>query len=365
MMDESLPLQSVAASESAQCPRRSSSILSVLGYSDEQIEAIRSANRRETVTLLDPDEINVSSDTLAPSDRDIAERQAACQSFRHSGWSHGRALTAASLRRVGSANRLERFEKCGSTAWVLKASSGETRYRLATNRCRDRFCLPCYRESARVVLSNLRSALAGKVIRFLTLTLRSSPDPLNFLLDRSIAAFRKLRHMKPIKHALKGGIYFFEVTRNPKTGLWHPHLHVLFEGGYIPQPLLKSLWLKATGDSFIVDIRGFNNSDRAVGYCAKYVSKGIGCGISPESDCFDEVVQAFTGRRLFSTFGTMRGIKLSAVPEDLEQWEPVAPLWKLLADAAAGSRSASAILAQLRRLDSPPPSDLVFATDSG
>jgi len=339
-------------------PVRATSVLVAEGYSTEQIEQIGQSWRPLPSASLDPDEINVSSHPLGPSPDEIEARCAASSAFRHSGWQSFRELTAKALANFAPPARISRFWDCGSSAWVLKSSEGATRYRMASNRCRDRFCLPCHQENTRVVLCNLRQALAGHCVRFLTLTLRSSDATLTECLDRAITSFRKLRSVPRIKQALKGGVYFFEVTRSKVTGQWHPHLHALFVGHYLPHELLKKHWLRITGDSFIVDVRGFKNSDAGIGYVAKYASKGVGCGLRPDDEGFAELAAAFHGRRLFSTFGCLRGIKLSAIPESDEHWEPVAPLWRILAEARAGSAQALEILRCLRRYNVPNPADL-------
>lgn len=349
--------------DSAQRPTRSPSILEQEGYSPEQIEAIRSGDAYGACSSLDPDEINVGSSISALSDEEIAAHQDAQESFRHSGWARHREITASVLASVTNAARHARFVACGRSAWVLKSQEEKPRYRLCVNRCRDRFCLPCYQERARIILSNLRATLKGKHVRLLTLTIKSVDCPLSDLINRCLKCFRRLRQAKAIASAMKGGVYFFEVTRNQHTSLWHPHLHILFEGSYIPQPLIKKLWNRITHDSFIVDIRGFPNSDIACGYAAKYVSKGVGCGFRPDQEGFAEVVKCFTGRRLFSTFGTLRGAPLSAVPADGIIWEPISPLWRILAAAKQGDRSAIAILAALRPHVAPDPADLVFAKE--
>ena len=51
------------------------------------------------------------------------------------------------------------------------------------------------------------------------------------------------------------------------------HVHCVWDCDYIPRFELSDIWLLATGDSFIVDIRRFDNVGRMVNYISKYITK--------------------------------------------------------------------------------------------
>jgi len=138
-----------------------------------------------------------------------------------------------------------------------------------------------------------------------------------------------------------------EITRNGTTGLWHPHVHLIVEGRYLPVGELSRRWLAVTGDSPIVDIRLVRNDAAVARYVAKYLCKTVPAAVIRDPDSLDTAMTALKGRRTIATFGRWRGFDLDAAPPD-EIWDCVAPLDAILADARAGDAAARAILAQLR-----------------
>jgi hypothetical protein len=60
-----------------------------------------------------------------------------------------------------------------------------------------------------------------------------------------------------------GGIAVEEVTRNARTGEWHPHLHLVIDSA-LPEAVLQGklaeLWAAVTGDSHIIDGRPFRGA---------------------------------------------------------------------------------------------------------
>jgi hypothetical protein len=141
-------------------------------------------------------------------------------------------------------------------------------------------------------------------------------------------------------------VAFCEVVWFPKTERWHPHLHILSDGRYIAKEALRKAWLKATGDSFIVDVRKVTSAERAAHYVTKYASKPHDASIWREPRRLDEAILAMKGRRLCLTYGTWRGVKLTEVPEP-GVWTPVAPLADLIRQARTGDPAATQILSRL------------------
>ena len=177
-------------------------------------------------------------------------------------------------------------------------------------RCRQRICIRCtaarsfdLRASLEPITKELNSP------RFLTLSLKSSDDPLKHQLQRLTKSFAKLRATKLWKAHVDGGLYTIEVTHNKKTNQWHPHLHAIIDGVFLPQKQVVSAWLKATGDSTIVDIRPCRDRRDALYYITKYVSKTNDVAQFPDHK-IPEWTLAIRGLRFVSTFGTLRGKKL-------------------------------------------------------
>lgn len=317
------------------------------------------------LTSLDTHEITRGFDLATLPSDNTPDGDRLTISFRHSGWMDRRSLALQALKDMNATEaRVERFSRCGSAAWILRSASGPVRFRLATNRCRDRFCLPCALEHQRVVVHNVLKACEGKELRFLTLTLKSQAVPLTDQLDRLYKAFATFRRTKAIKQCMTGGVYFTEITLNNATQQWHVHLHCLFEGTFLPHPLIKATWLKVTGDSFIVDVRMIRNAGTAASYISKYASKGIGSNVWHNRDRLAEVFAALAGRRLFSSFGDWKALNLSKHDEDGGEWICIGSLTCVLRDAADRVPEAMAIISYLRRsnvhdpltlFDKPPP----------
>ena len=147
---------------------------------------------------------------------------------------------------------------------------------------------------------------------------------------------------------MTGGVSFFEVTYNAEKHLWHPHLHILFEGSYIDHAVIKRLWLSTTGDSYICDIRRVGNSAIAAGYIAKYAGKPFDSHILSDPDALDELIQSLRGRRTFNCFGDWRNLGLSKNVALMMDWIPLAPLADLLTKSAQGDPWASKIVRLLK-----------------
>lgn len=287
------------------------------------------------------------------------------RSFRHSGWSDERDCIARALQASGFPEaRLNRFHSCGSTAFVLTSGGENPRYRIASNRCHDRFCVPCANEKRRVIAANLVKNLPDAPLRLLTFTQKATDESLSNRLDRLYADFRKIRARLHRRLMLTGGIAFLEITRNEVTGQWHPHLHCICQGKYIPQQWLRDQWLEVTGDSYIVDIRLIRGREQAASYVLKYASKTISPKVWRHHEALCEAIRCLSGKRTFNTFGDWTGFALSRVPESGEVWEFLDTLSNLIRRYKAGDSEAGAILSSLanRKYDDPAPLDFPDTT---
>lgn len=296
-------------------------------------------------TSLDPDEINVGSISGFDFDSERDSRMELNQIFRHSFWRVRRLATLSAFSFLALAqSRVDRFTQCGTVSWVLRSKCDPDVFRLASNGCRDRWCEACSSEKRRTIIRNVRDKLEGMNLRFLTLTLKSRDDTLTDQLNRLYKCFRMFRNRSKIKPKMTGGLYFVELTINEETGLWHPHLHILFVGDYLPHATCRAEWLSCTGDSFIVDIAGVRGAGHAASYIAKYAGKAVPRSVWNNPDRFHEAILAFKGRRLFSYFGTFKGLELSKNPADDVGWDTVAPLFTIILLARRGERFAREIM---------------------
>lgn len=298
-------------------------------------------------TSLDPEETNphcpappLEGESPRASDDEI--------SFRHSGWSRLRGRVAAALARVyGDSPRLRRFLSCGSRAWIYRAVENPDLYACRSDTCRDRWCSPCSQFRGRVIAANLSAFCERRSVRFLTLTLRSAAVPLADSIARLYRSFTKLRRSRTWSAHVLGGAAVLEVTFNASTGLWHPHLHCLVEGSFFPHAALRSAWLRASGDSFVCDIRPCPTADNAASYLTKYITKPYAHSWINRPEQLDEALRAFNGLRTCLTFGSWRGLRLTRLAT-LYTWEPVAALPDVLSRAAQGDPWAAALLNHLK-----------------
>jgi len=290
-------------------------------------------------TYLDTDETSVDSIAAKPAVPSWPELQGHEAAFRHAGWQHRRNLIHEALLHgpVSEATRI-RFDKCGSNAWLVQAADDPTRVKVRANRCRCRWCQPCMTERCRVVQANVRDACVGKDLRFLTLTLKASDDPLSTTVARLRGGFRKLRLSKQFRDWFRGGVYFLEVKLGSGSGRWHPHLHLLFEGGYIPHELIKRAWLEITGDSSIVWITRIRDSGHAAGYISKYAAKPIPSQLVHDSARLREAMEALHGVRMFNVFGNWIDLHLSDEPRSDVEWVPLMRLDEAITRALVGDR---------------------------
>jgi len=145
--------------------------------------------------------------------------------------------------------------------------------------------------------------------RILTLTLKNGLNVAE-LVDKAISSFKKLRRREIFRN-VRGGFYAVEVV--PKdAGLWNVHLHVIFDGPFLPQGKLSENWYDITGDSYVVDIQLLRKRNAGVkyvlGYCSDEDKVRDTWGGVPESRK-KEFERAVKHRRLVQTFGHLHGVQ--------------------------------------------------------
>lgn len=240
--------------------------------------------------------------------------------------------------------RLDRFTACGAGAWIVRHPTHSHDYRVMAPYCHDRFCVPCAAMRGRLLAANLLNALDDSPLRMITLTLRSEPgEPLRPLLDKLYQSFARLRRDPWWAKLVDGGCAMCEVKYIARTRRWHPHLHILAHGRYVPKDTLAALWLRITGDSWIVDVGLVRDHGKAAYYVTKYVSKPGDYSTMHSPALLTEMMLALKGRRLCSTFGAWRGIKLLAHDEPID-WQYVDTLSAIERKAHNGDADAIRIM---------------------
>ena len=273
----------------------------------------------------------------------------ASQSFRHSGWNHLRTRLHAAMKNADLPwHRIYRFAECGKHAWVEGDGPYPERWRIRCSTCRDRWCLPCQQARGRAIAHRLAKLCSNTPTRFITLTKRHDLEPLDVAIDAVLKSYARLRRSKLWKSTVKAAAAVLEITRNTDTQTWHPHLHILAKGKFIPQEALSHAWLKATGDSPVVDIRLARTANDAANYVCKYVTKPMGSAHGFSDDDLVEAIQALKGTRMITLTGEWHALPQEEEP-DKGNWFAIAPLPQILEQAAAGEPSAILILNFLRR----------------
>lgn len=267
------------------------------------------------------------------------------------------AIQRGMMRTNQTADRVLRYMQCADTTWVYRDVDELTKYKLVSNRCGDRMCPAC----GKIRSTRVGDALAAHCehmhhLRFITLTLGDTSAGLAASLDRLYLHFRSLRATDWWQANVRGGAAFLEVKWSDRAKRWHPHFHLIVEGGYIPQPDLQAIWHGISKDSFIVDIRACSSGEAAAGYAAKYASKPLIASFAGTPALCDQALRALKGRRLFFCFGSWYGTSLSnsLLTEGLlddeadPQWESIGALRDIIHAAAGGHVPAVLVWADLR-----------------
>lgn len=311
--------------------------------------------RFDPLPLLDPQETAIQptpaplpSPDLSPlPSLDLLENPSLeCGSrFRHSGWaSHRRRVGKAIAQVTEDPGRLERFTGCGAGAWVVVHPDDPRDFRVMSHLCHDRFCQPCAALRGRTIATNLLNAIGDRPVRLVTLTLQSvHGDPLKPLLDKLYRCFALLRRRPWWQRLVTGGAALLEVKYAARTRRWHPHLHILCHGKFIPQPELSAIWDQITRGSMIVDVRFVRDHGQIANYVTKYVAKPGDYTVIHSVELLAELIAAVHGRRLCGTFGTWTGVSLLARGEPVD-WIFVDTLGALHSRASEGDETSQRIL---------------------
>jgi hypothetical protein len=166
--------------------------------------------------------------------------------------------------------------------------------------------------------------------KFITLTLTHHNIALSDQIDHLYNCFKLLRKSKLWKSHINGGVWFFQVKKSDRDNLWHPHLHILCVGRYLPQKELSEKWLNITTDSKIVDIRAVRDAKKTADYVARYATAPCDLRKVDDDDML-ELYDTLHGRRICGTFGVGREIQL--VPKkcpDADMWENVGTYFQVV-----------------------------------
>ncbi len=254
------------------------------------------------------------------------------ESLRHSCRSKFLAAetTYERLDRAKDHSRAEDLRWCRSRAWFCRhTETGEVR--VASNSCRLRWCPVCAQSRVNYITHEVSEWTAAQAHpKFITLTLKHTEAPLDHQVKHLYLYFQKLRRRKDFKRCVTGGIWFFQIKKSESDNLWHPHLHCLVTGLYLPRRRLSKMWQDVTYGSMVTDIRPVHDPQKAANDVARYSSSpGTLSSLDLPDAC--ELVDAMQGRRICGTWGTGRAVSLRPARQtDKSKWTNIGNWFAIL-----------------------------------
>jgi hypothetical protein len=141
--------------------------------------------------------------------------------------------------------------------------------------------------------------------RQIILTVKSTDKPLSVQLRFLRRAFSRLRRTPWWLRHVTGGAYTIEVTLNADTHQWHPHIHMIVDGSFIPVKELQTHWHRITAGSKVIWISDVTSRRDSVMELCKYVGKPVASDDWPATELC-EYALAVRGQRMVQSFGRWR-----------------------------------------------------------
>ncbi len=237
-----------------------------------------------------------------------------------------------SLLREGGFYRLASdVARCHAEFRVLRCGNGHRFKPVPTYHCHYRLCVDCARDRQRRAFSRLMPVLRAHQRRYrfdrpvlITLTARSTFDPLATQDKRFKAWFARLRRTVKWQQCIRGAVAAFEFTWDAEKG-WHYHIHVLaFRKAWYDHAELSQQWLRITeGAGEVVDIQSKGSlktmAEEVTKYCFKPADIGVK-GAQNKRWTAEQVAEVNRLRRvkLSECYGSLRGFVLDADDHEAE-----------------------------------------------
>ncbi len=242
-----------------------------------------------------------------------------------------------------TAFRAIRLRDCRSISWFTRhITTGEVR--VATSSCSLRWCPVCSNVRRNYVARSVSEWIQGcPYPKLMTLTLMHTDAPLHFQIEQLYKFFRELRRRKEFKAAVTGGVWFFQIKKSKTDRCWHPHIHAIVTGEFLPRRRLSKIWCEITSGSMVTEIRAVKDPQGAASEVARYATcPGNLAELSPDDGL--EMVDALHGLRICGTWGKGRGISLRPKPSIVkEEWTNIGS-WQVVMGTQDTDHSAKAIL---------------------
>ncbi len=178
-----------------------------------------------------------------------------------------KAQVVSALVAAGWPELADRIKDCGRTARKMRCRSCGAEW-IAPDRCHLRLCPDCGQIRA-LRLYNAHKCLAGQPnLKHLVLTFKNTPTLAWAMIPWMRGCFTRLRNRKLFARSWLGGVYSMEFTYTKAAG-FHPHIHALIEGKFVPQAEIAKAWKEITGSAEVVWIARAKRSRQVLKYILK------------------------------------------------------------------------------------------------
>jgi hypothetical protein len=195
--------------------------------------------------------------------------------------------------------------------------------------CDTRVCHICNRiRTAKMIKGYVTQLASLEDLEFVTLTVPNCyVTGLGFTIDSLLKSFSNIvRVLRERRKIAVNGIRKLEITYNTVTDTYHPHIHLLVDGGV--GNLIVTEWLNRYGDARL-EAQDVRNADRgALNEIFKYTTK-IVTKSKNRIDVFipalDSIMIALKGRRCFQPFGKIKKVEEDISGIDSVEYEDIQP----------------------------------------
>jgi plasmid rolling circle replication initiator protein Rep len=253
----------------------------------------------------------------------------------------GTLAVADAYKALGDTGKAARCRSCGTMLAFNECPADGFKRLKGANFCRARLCPMCaWRRSLKwaAEVSKVLHKAAEEEPRWqwvmLTLTQRNVPgDVLPGEITRILHGWAKLTKRQEFR-PVAGWLRTIEVTRNQRTGEWHPHIHALLwtrpeywaGRNYVSQARWRELWADVMGLEYDPSINvhkvrprqsEYDHLDAAAREVGKYTVKdtdlvGDGSDVVSRVEVLD---RALKGRHLLAWGGRLKDIAREVAPE--------------------------------------------------
>lgn len=220
-------------------------------------------------------------------------------------------------------SKADLLKYCRSNAWFTRhVDTGEVR--VASNACHLRWCPVCAEARKNYIGHAVAEWIETlKYPKLMTLTLKHHDVPLLTQVHDLYRYFKQLRKRKDFKDIVVGGVWFFQIKLSKTDSNWHPHIHCVVDGKYMPRTLLRRMWIEITIDSMIVDIKSVKDPAGCALEVARYAAKP---GPLKDLDLEHavELVTTLHGQRICGTWGVGKSVSLRPSKfTDKDKWQGI------------------------------------------